>query len=269
MMILSKVFIDTPSRTMTLSLSAMGAAAVIVGFLIGGVNAPICSFLLFAGCFLFILAYAYRWQGVRKFKFLMLLSLSGFFVFAILHNLFEAYSLATESRTVVKQALAGLSVASFLIAILVCPAAAAVGLLGWIRRWWDGFFLALFVASVVLSAGSNPLAELFKDPNSALLRSGYPPMPAKAAPKADTMAADASYLQSLPKYLEHSTSHQLNMVAVWLLGRLGDKQAVGPLWVLLDKPLFNSMNVGQALVRLGDPRSIAPLLESLLPKMAF
>lgn len=137
MNMLSRIFVDRPKRSITLTLSATGVVALIVGFLIGGGNSTIGSLFLLAGSFLLILACLYRWQEVKTFKYLTFFSMAGFFVFAILHNVFDYFSGSMGGTGILKQAFVALSVACFLLAILACPAAVVAGVMGWNRRWWD------------------------------------------------------------------------------------------------------------------------------------
>ena len=133
MAILSRIFADKPSRKTTLILSAAGVAALAAGSWIGGGNSPTGALILFAGLVFVIPACTYRWQEIKKFRYLTFSSLECFFVFAVAHNVFEAFAGSTESPGLLRQTLAGLSVGCFLIAILVCPAATLVGIMGWNR----------------------------------------------------------------------------------------------------------------------------------------
>jgi len=57
---------------------------------------------------------------------------AGFVVFAILHNVFDAVATLAASVRAVHGLLEGLSVAAFLLAILICPPAMLVGAVGWV-----------------------------------------------------------------------------------------------------------------------------------------
>jgi hypothetical protein len=97
MAILSRIFADKPNRETTLILCAAGVASPAAGSWIGGGNSPTGALLLFAGSVFVIPACTYRWQEIKKFKYLTFSSLEGFFVFAVPHTIFEAFAGSTES----------------------------------------------------------------------------------------------------------------------------------------------------------------------------
>ena len=70
-------------------------------------------------------------------------------------------------------------------------------------------------------------------------------------------------MHPLLKALEDSANSQLQGIAAWLLGRLGDKQAIDPLWAMLGKSVNYKVIIAQALVRLGDARGISPFLAEM------
>jgi len=70
MAILSRIFADKPSRKTTLILSAAGVAALAAGSWIGGGNSPTGALILFAGLVFVIPACTYRWQEIKKFRYL-------------------------------------------------------------------------------------------------------------------------------------------------------------------------------------------------------
>jgi HEAT repeat protein len=110
----------------------------------------------------------------------------------------------------------------------------------------------------------KPLAEIFKDPNSPLLHAKESPMRPRSKPQMDAASADSSNQFSLMGSLKDSTNPGLQAIAAWLFGRLGDKQAADSLWSsLLASSSYNKHEFALALVRLGDPRGIPPLLETM------
>jgi hypothetical protein len=113
------------------ALVVIGCVAIAVGFIVGiDDNLPMIG-LVFGGIICLILAAVYRWRRPRSFFLLFALSGLGFFVFAVLHNVFHGLGEMT-SITWVIALLEGLDVASFFIALLVCPAGVVVGLPGWV-----------------------------------------------------------------------------------------------------------------------------------------
>lgn len=69
------------------------------------------------------------WKSPKSFLKLAGFSLSGFVVFVILHNLFYAIAKMTEAALIIWLSNV-VSVASFLIAVLICPVGIGVGLVG-------------------------------------------------------------------------------------------------------------------------------------------
>lgn len=119
-------------------LIAIGLVAC-AGALIVGIddNLPGIA-LLYGGLICWVLAAVCRWQRPRSFLLLLGLSVLGFFVFAVLHNLLYAVG---ESTTIgwIQAVMEGLHVAAFMVALLLCPVGVLVGLVGWLttsyRSW--------------------------------------------------------------------------------------------------------------------------------------
>ncbi len=80
-----------------------------------------------AACFVF--AFVHSWRSARKFGLLALASLVGFLFFALIHNIFEGFVFPIATG-LVKSVVEGISVAAFLLAVLISPAGFAVGLMG-------------------------------------------------------------------------------------------------------------------------------------------
>jgi hypothetical protein len=112
------------------ALVVIGCVAIAVGFFVGiDDNLPMIA-LVFGGIICLILAAVYRWRRPKSFFLLFVLSALGFVVFAVLHNVFHVIDDMTTISWV-KVIVEGLDVASFFIALLVCPAGVVVGLPGW------------------------------------------------------------------------------------------------------------------------------------------
>jgi len=115
------------AKTM-ISLGICGLA--IIGAVIVGVddNPPgLALAYVAAACFIF--AFVHSWRSARKFGLLALASLVGFLIFVFIHNVFEV-SAYPISPGLVKSVVEGISVAAFLLAVLISPAGFAVGLMG-------------------------------------------------------------------------------------------------------------------------------------------
>jgi hypothetical protein len=113
------------------ALVVIGCVAIAVGWIVGiDDNLPMIT-LVFGGIICLILAAVCRWRRPKSFFLLFVLSALGFVVFAVLHNVLHVIDDMTTISWV-KAILEGLDVASFFIALLVCPAGVVVGLPGWI-----------------------------------------------------------------------------------------------------------------------------------------
>jgi hypothetical protein len=118
-----------PGR-LTLALLAVGcvflAAALVIGI---NDNLP-GLVLLYLAVTAWIVAFAHRWRRVKSFLILLVASLLGFPLFAVLHNVFYALAELTSDVVVLSQALGLLEVVFFLIGVLVCPPGVLIGAVG-------------------------------------------------------------------------------------------------------------------------------------------
>jgi len=103
-----------------LSVSIM---AIVLALILGIDDNPPGIILVFAGCVLFILIFTQNWHNVKPFLLLSVFSIVGFIISAVLHNVLEA--IGGEGSI-----LGIIGVVFFLIAILICPAALLVGIVG-------------------------------------------------------------------------------------------------------------------------------------------
>jgi hypothetical protein len=118
------------SRKVTLVQLIVGALLLATGLLIGITDNPPGVALVVAGVCLFILAAVHRWHTARKYLLLAGAAVVGFVLLAVVHNIAHHLVDITDGMIVLSQALEVVSVAAFLGAILVCPPAVLVGLLG-------------------------------------------------------------------------------------------------------------------------------------------
>jgi hypothetical protein len=116
----------------TVGLVAIAGVALAVAMLVGIGDNPPGLALLYLSVVLFITAIVHTWRRPKCFFWLFLGSLIGFPVFAILHNVLYALGELTKETPVLPWIFEGLHVAGFLIAIVLCPAGAIVGLVGFI-----------------------------------------------------------------------------------------------------------------------------------------
>ena len=92
-------------------------------------NAPgiLCAFIAAVAL---ILAFVHPWRSAKQYSLLLLGAVFCFVIFAVLHNVFHGVAGNMENTPVIPVLLEGLGVAAFLLALLVCPPAVLVGLVG-------------------------------------------------------------------------------------------------------------------------------------------
>ena len=118
------------SRTITFALAAIGAVLLVGPFLFGINNSPPGISVSYVGSAVLFAAFVHRWRKAKKYLYLAGASFIGFFLFAILHNLFYAIGEKYAEAVVLGQVLEVLSVVSFLAAILVCLPGFFIGAVG-------------------------------------------------------------------------------------------------------------------------------------------
>ena len=118
------------SRRVTLIWLAICGVSLSVAFLIGIDDNPPGIMLCYLAATALILAFVHPWRKVKYFLMLAGASLIGFFLFAILHNVFYALAQMAENIIVLRQLLGFLDAGSFLVAIIVCPPGILVGMAG-------------------------------------------------------------------------------------------------------------------------------------------
>lgn len=104
----------------------LGAAAAAVG-----INDNLPGILLvYLAVIAFLLAFTHPWRAARQYRNLIFASVAGFIVFTVLHNLLDAAAVNLGAPALVVGLLDILGTGCFLIAVLLCPAALAVGAAG-------------------------------------------------------------------------------------------------------------------------------------------
>jgi len=117
-------------RWSTLALLAVGCAFLVAGFIVGINDNPPGIVLVYLAVSAWIVALVHGWRRVKRFLILLVASLVGFFLFAVLHNLFYALAELASDVVVLVQVLQFLHVVFFLIALLVCPPGVLIGAVG-------------------------------------------------------------------------------------------------------------------------------------------
>jgi len=127
---LLKILGDEKNRKMTYLFLALGILFLAGAFIIGISDNPPGIILCYLGIVSLMLAFVHHWRTTKKFLILLLVSIIGFPVFAILHNVFYALGQYFHDVFILNPLFIFLEVLSFLIAILICPPGILIGAIG-------------------------------------------------------------------------------------------------------------------------------------------
>ena len=125
-----KVLFSDKNRRLTLLLLALAIIAITIGLIIGISDNPPGIIILYAGIILLIISLVYIWRKIRPFLILLVVSIVGIPVFAVLHNIFYGIAELTSEVKVLPEMLSFFDAMSFLIALIICPSAIIVGMGG-------------------------------------------------------------------------------------------------------------------------------------------
>jgi len=103
---------------------------LLAAFIVGISDNPPGLALCYLAAVSLILAFVHAWRKGKYFLILLGSSVIGFAVFAVLHNVFYALAEISSDIVVLSRMLKFLDVASFLVAIFVCPAGLLIGAIG-------------------------------------------------------------------------------------------------------------------------------------------
>lgn len=104
---------------------------VIAASLLGIADNPPGIILLYGAGITAVLAVAHRWRTPTSFGYLFSASIVGFVVMVVVHNFAEVGADRIAHLPVLAFPLAAIGVIGFLAAVILCPAAGIVGLIGW------------------------------------------------------------------------------------------------------------------------------------------
>ena len=127
---LSRLIGDKSQRKISLALLILGVVLQILAFVVGIADNPPGLALCFAGIIGLMLIFFHHWREVKKFGFLLVVSVIGFPVSVVLHNLFYGLGKMNAENLILSQMFDFLDVLFFLIAILICPAGILIGIVG-------------------------------------------------------------------------------------------------------------------------------------------
>jgi hypothetical protein len=123
--------LSTPrNRRVTVVFLAIAAALAAAAGVVGISDNPPGILLAYGAAAALVLAFVHPWRTSRQFRYLLYGSFLGFLVFAVAHNLFEVVAGKMGGPAFLVAVLQGIQVAAFLIAVLICPPALAIGTVG-------------------------------------------------------------------------------------------------------------------------------------------
>jgi len=125
-----KLLFSGSNRKTTLIFLFIGIILLAAAFVVG-INDNLPGVILcYLGIIALILVFIHPWRKPRPYVILLIVSVIGFPVFAILHNLMYALTQITGDLILLGKFIEILDVLFFLIAILVCPPGILIGIVG-------------------------------------------------------------------------------------------------------------------------------------------
>lgn len=133
--------VDNRHRKITLVFLAIFCLSLISAFIVGISGNWTGITLCYIAAAALILAFMHKWRRMKNFLILLVVSLVGFGVFVVLHNLFYGLAELATDIIVLRPLLEFLHAAFFLIALILCPSGLAIGAIGslfllcsWLKR---------------------------------------------------------------------------------------------------------------------------------------
>ena len=114
----------------TIALLVLGCAFLAAGLVILTRDSPLGLVLVHLAVFSWIVAFAHRWRRVKSFFILLVASLAGFLLLAVLQKVLYGLAESASEVVVLVQVLGYLELVFFLIAIFVCPSGVLIGVVG-------------------------------------------------------------------------------------------------------------------------------------------
>jgi hypothetical protein len=121
---------DNRHRKITLLFLAISCLSLISAFIVGISGNRTGITLCYIAATALILAFTHKWRKMKNFLILSGLSVLGFGVFVVLHNLFYALAELAADIIVLRYVLEFLHAAFFLIALILCPSGLVIGAVG-------------------------------------------------------------------------------------------------------------------------------------------
>ncbi len=117
------------NRPRTLPLLGSGLTLIVLALIIGINDNPPGVGLAYLGLILVAFSCTHHWREASRFGTLFAVAVISFPVLVLLHNIFETINENVGPIIVITQLFQGISVISFVGAVMVVPAAGMVGLL--------------------------------------------------------------------------------------------------------------------------------------------
>jgi hypothetical protein len=124
---------DHRLRNRTLGFLAATAVLTAAALVVGISDNPPGIILLYGAGLTLVLSLTHRWRRPDRFGLLLLGSVIGFVLMGVLHNFAEVGAHRIPHLPILALLLSGVSVVGFIAAVIVCPVAGAVGLIGFAR----------------------------------------------------------------------------------------------------------------------------------------
>ena len=124
-----EAFATARNRTVALVFLAVGCLAAVAAAIVGISDNPPGILLALLAAVAGVLVFVHPWRRARQFVLLFYAAGLGFAVFAVVHNVAEVVA-GKVTWAPLHLLLQALNVGAFLLAILVCPPALVVGVVG-------------------------------------------------------------------------------------------------------------------------------------------
>ena len=125
-----KLLFNNENLRLTLLLLTLAILAITIALIIGISDNPPGIIILYAGIILLIFSLVYIWRKIRSFLILLIVSIVGVPVFAVLHNIFYGIAELTSEVKILPEILRLFDAMSFIIALIICPSGIIVGMGG-------------------------------------------------------------------------------------------------------------------------------------------
>jgi uncharacterized membrane protein len=124
--------LDKEKKTVALSLMVFSLILILTGFVIGIADNPTGISFLFVGMVSMVFSFTQMQNGYRIYLKLFIVSLIGFIISVLLHNLLYAFAEINHDVSVIYNMINFVSALYFILAVIIFPVTAFVGLTGFI-----------------------------------------------------------------------------------------------------------------------------------------